>query len=198
MPLSGKRVGDRRVQKTQRLLRDALFSLIHEKTYDSIAVNEILDRADVGRSTFYTHFRGKDELLVSGIHDMLRSIQPAVPPSPAQPYERIVRFSLPILEALDRQRRSGAAMMGIRDRAIIHAHLREALAELIADDVRKDLQARRNAERRIPPELLIRYMASTFVLTLNWWVESRSPLSPKEVDEFFRMLTLPAVAANLE
>lgn len=62
---------DRRIQKTLKLLREALVSLIAEKPYDSIVVKEILDRANVGRSTFYTHFRDKDELLSSGIHDML-------------------------------------------------------------------------------------------------------------------------------
>jgi AcrR family transcriptional regulator len=75
MTLPGHPVTGRRIQKTQNLLREALVSLIHEKNYDAIVVKEILDRANVGRSTFYTHFRDKDELLVSGIHDMLRSVQ---------------------------------------------------------------------------------------------------------------------------
>jgi AcrR family transcriptional regulator len=66
-----KRTKDRRIQKTRTLLHEALESLIREKPYDAIVVKEILDRANVGRSTFYTHFRDKDDLLVSGIHDML-------------------------------------------------------------------------------------------------------------------------------
>lgn len=179
MTLPGKRVGDRRILKTQRLLREALFSLIHERNYDSIVVNEILDRANVGRSTFYTHFRGKDELLVSGIRDMLRSMRPAVPPSPAKRYERIVWFSLPIFEFLEQHRRTGVARLGARDRAFIHDHLRKALIELIADDVRKDLQGRRKAAGRIAPDLFIQYVASTFILTLKWWMESSSPLPPQ-------------------
>ena len=65
---------DRRIQKTMHLLHEALGSLIREKPYDEIVVQEILDRANVGRSTFYMHFRDKDELLVSGIHDMLGSV----------------------------------------------------------------------------------------------------------------------------
>jgi AcrR family transcriptional regulator len=52
------RTHDRRVEKTQRQLREALVSLIHEKSYDAIVVKEILDRADVGRTAFYTHFSG--------------------------------------------------------------------------------------------------------------------------------------------
>src|SRR5262245_53483333 len=65
---------DRRVQRTKTSLHDALIGLAIEKPYPSIAVKEILDRANVGRSTFYTHFRDKDDLLESGIHEVLLSM----------------------------------------------------------------------------------------------------------------------------
>jgi hypothetical protein len=52
-----KQRNDRRIQKTRTLLLEALGALIHEKAYDSIVVKEILHRANVGRSTFYVHFR---------------------------------------------------------------------------------------------------------------------------------------------
>ena len=74
-------VEDRRIQKTKNLLHDALGYLIREKPYDAIVVQEILDRANVGRSTFYMHFRDKDDLLVSGIHDMLQSVHATESPS---------------------------------------------------------------------------------------------------------------------
>lgn len=195
MTLPGKRVKDRRIQKTQKLLHEALFSLIHEKTYDSIAVKEILDRANVGRSTFYTHFGDKDELLVSGMHDMLRSVQPAMLPSAAKRYEKIIWFSLPIFEHIQQQRRTGGARIGTRGRAIIHEHLQKVLAELIADEVRKDFQGRQRSAGRIPPDLFVQYVASTFILVLSWWMESGSPLPPKDVDNFFRVLILPTLAA---
>jgi AcrR family transcriptional regulator len=129
------RITDRRIQKTRSLLHEALASLIHEKAYDSIAVKEILDRANVGRSTFYMHFRDKDELLVSGIHDMLSAVQSKRPPASAKRHERIIWFSLPIFEHIHRHRRSGMARMGTRGRAIIHEHLQNVLAKLIVDDV---------------------------------------------------------------
>ena len=198
MTLPGKRVKDRRIQKTQSLLREALVSLIREKNYDSIVVKEILDRANVGRSTFYTHFRDKDELLVSGIHDMLRSVQSTGPPSSAKRYEKIIWFSFPIFEYHDQHRHAGEARMGTRGRAIIHEHLQKVLAELIADDVRKDLQGRRNTAGQIPPDLLVQYVASTFILVLNWWVESRSPLPSKGINDLFRALILPTLAATWE
>src|SRR5262249_41445888 len=59
MTVAGKRAGDRRIQRTRNTLREALVSLIREKPYDAIAVTEILERANVGRSTFYMHFRNK-------------------------------------------------------------------------------------------------------------------------------------------
>jgi AcrR family transcriptional regulator len=198
MMLPGKRVTDRRIQKTQNLLREALVSLIHEKNYDSIVVKEILDRANVGRSTFYMHFGDKDELLVSGIHDMLRSVQSAKPPSSAKRYERMIWFSLPIFEYHDQHRRTGKAKIGTRGRAILHEHLQKVLAELIADDVRKELQGRRKTAGRIPPDLLIQHLASTFIQVLNWWMESRNPLPAKEVNDLFRALVLPTLAATWE
>jgi AcrR family transcriptional regulator len=194
--LSKVRSEDRRIQKTRSLLHEALDSLIREKAYDSISVKEILDRANVGRSTFYMHFRDKDELLVSGIHDMLRPIQAQQPPPSAKRHERIIWFSLPIFEHIHQHRRSSAARMGTRGRAIIHEHLRKVLVELIADDVETNIQGGRGTAGRISPDLLAQYVASTFILVLNWWVEGRTALAPKEVNDLFRVLLLPTLAAT--
>jgi AcrR family transcriptional regulator len=196
--LQAKHSKDRRIQKTQKLLREALVSLIHEKDYDSVVVKEILDRANVGRSTFYTHFRDKDELLVSGIHDMLRAVQSTGLPPSAKRHERIIWFSLPIFEYHDQHRRAGKARIGTRGRAILHEYLQKVLAERIADDVRKDLQGRPKTAGQIPPDLFVQYVASTFIQVLNWWMESRNPLPAKEVNNVFRALILPTLAATWE
>jgi AcrR family transcriptional regulator len=98
--LAGDHVIDRRIEKTQSLLRQALVSLIHEKDYDAIAVKEILDRANVGKSTFYTYFRDKDDLLISGIHDILHRTDARRQPPAAEPYEKIFWFSTPIFESI--------------------------------------------------------------------------------------------------
>ena len=193
-----KRVKDRRIQKTQALLHEALGTLIREKPYDEIVLKEILDRANVGRSTFYTHFRDKDELLASGIHEMLRAVHAADLPPSGKKDERIIRFSLPVFEHIHRHRQAGAAGMGTRGRAIIHEHLQRVLADQIAEDIGKVLQGRRKTTGQNPPDLLVQHIASTFVLVLNWWVESDSPLKPKEVNELFRCLTIPTLAACLD
>src|SRR3990172_8985094 len=58
-------IPDRRVQKTRKLLQDALIELVAEKGYETVTIQELLDRANVGRSTFYAHFQDKDQLLHS-------------------------------------------------------------------------------------------------------------------------------------
>lgn len=69
---------DRRIRRTQKSLHDALISLVLQKNYDSITVQGILDRADVGRATFYSHFKSKDELLTSGAQELRNALNSAV------------------------------------------------------------------------------------------------------------------------
>lgn len=194
--MKGTNVTDRRIERTQKLLRDALHSLIREKDFDSIVVKEILDRANVGRSTFYTHFRDKEELLVSGIHDILRSV-PSMPiEAEGKEHERVLWFSLPIFEYHDRHRRAGEIMIGARGRILLHKHLQKILAELIARDFRRIFRNKRKAPNAIPAEVLIEYLAATFVLVLNWWLENKSTLTARQVNNLFRALVLPTLAAN--
>src|SRR6476646_4543473 len=62
--MMSKALPDRRTIRTISALRTALIDLMLEKHYDSITVQDIIDRANVGRSTFYSHFRDKEDLLV--------------------------------------------------------------------------------------------------------------------------------------
>jgi AcrR family transcriptional regulator len=83
---------DRRVQRTRRMLHKGLMSLILEKKYEDITVPDILDRADVGRSTFYMHYQGKDELLFSGfqyLESFLESGREAWTPVRGKSYEEL-------------------------------------------------------------------------------------------------------------
>jgi len=119
--------------------------------------------------------------------------------------ERILWFSLPIFEHLERLRRAGELRLGARGRAVLHGHLQKVLAELIAREVGKSLVlSRRKPAGKISPDLLVQHVASTFILVLNcilvlnWWVESRSALSSKQVDGLFRALILPTLASTSE
>ena len=191
-PAPDNRKTDRRVTRTQRSLRDALHSLIHERDYDSIVIKEILDRANVGRSAFYMHFRDKDELLVHTFHDILGTVRSSRPASGGSQHERLLWFSLPIFEHLDRIRHIGELKLGPRGRTVLHGHLQSALAVLITEDVEKHFCARQRANE-MPLDLLVRYIDSTFILVLNWWVENKCPLPPKAIDRLFHSLVMPTL-----
>lgn len=184
---------DRRVARTQKLLRDALHSLIRERDYDSIAVKEILDRADVGRSAFYTHFRDKDELLASCIFDLLGSVLLTHSQAGDDRSASILWFSLPIFEHHERHRRAGELRLGARGRAILHGQLQNILTELLSREMSGRSHRRQKIAGRIPPDLLVQHVASTFILVLNWWMESKSPLPAKEVNGLFLALVMPAL-----
>lgn len=186
-----KRTSDRRIQKTRRHLGEALSTLIHEKPYDAIAVKEILGRADVGRSTFYTHFRDKDELLASGIQDMIRSARSATRSATEPQSEDVFWFSVPVFEHVDEHRRTSAGRMGARGRLMIHERLEHVVNELVADELKRGGGRRCST---LPPDLLARHIAATFVLVLNWWVESGSALTAAEINERFLTLVAPVTA----
>ena len=190
-------IEDRRIQKTLSLLREALVSLIAEKPYDSIVVKEILDRANVGRSTFYTHFRDKDDLLLSGIHDMLGDV-PSPTRTGGRSLDQSLWFSLPIFEHHYRHAHAWGDRIGAKGRAVLHEHLRTVLTGIITQVMKKDYRPARPSPRQMPPELVSAYVASTFVLVLNWWLDTKMRLAPKEINDVFRRLTSPTLATLFE
>lgn len=191
------RTEDRRIQKTQSLLRGALLSLVAEKPYDSIVVKEILDRANVGRSTFYTHFRDKDDLLVTGIYDMLGPM-PLAARTGARGVDWILWFSLPIFEHHYHHAHAWGDRIGTKGRTILHEHLRRVLTGMIAQVMKKDYRLERQSPRQLRPEIIPAYVASTFVLVLNWWLDTKMRLPPKDINNVFRSLTSPTLATLFE
>jgi Transcriptional regulator len=71
---------DRRIQRTRQLLQEAVFQLIIERGYECLTIQDITEQANLGRTTFYLHYRDKEELLQEGIKALLRDLQLAVEP----------------------------------------------------------------------------------------------------------------------
>ena len=179
---------DRRTLNTRAVLHDALASLVHEKPYDDIVVKEILARADVARSTFYEHYRDKDDLLEDGMRDLLRADQPPPPSRWTATTDRLLRFSLPFLEHVERFRENGAFAMDARSVAEIHERLRRVLERVLADSLPGEFRQRGDAgDASIPIDLQARHIAGTFVTVLEWWYE-HPELHAYEIDARFRTL----------
>jgi AcrR family transcriptional regulator len=189
---------DRRVQRTRRLLHKALMSEVLEKAYESITVQEILDRADIGRSTFYTHFRGKDDLLVSGfenVKSLLESAQASARELPGKSYEKIIGFSLAMFEHAKEYRSVNRALLGSQAEAVVRRQIHSALGGIIGPEVKAAMQRRKHAECAVSPELLTHFLVSTYISVLTWWLHARNPVPPKEINEAYRQLVLPCLAS---
>lgn len=177
---------DRRVLRTRTALRDALISLIEERGWDAIGVNDLCDRADVGRSTFYTHFADKEDLLVSGFDD-LRKLIAGSRPSAARPGVALA-FSAPLLDHAFENRLLFRALLGKRSGLVIQRRFRE----LVIDLTESELRSTQPAPGLAP---LVRYIAGAFFELVTWWLDSPRPLEPKEVEALFQRLTSRVVAA---
>ena len=173
-------------------LHHALIGLSREKPYSSIAVKEILDRADIGRSTFYMHFRDKDDLLESSIREVLGPIQ-AQPRRSGSSLTSILAFSLPLLKHIDEHRHDAGPGMKREGRVVMHARLQDVLAAMIAEELLRS--GVRRSEVPIPADLLARHIAATFVLVLDWWVETDTALTAEDVDARFRALVTSTITA---
>lgn len=154
--------------RTQRLLHQALMSLIVEKKYESITVQDILDRADVGRSTFYLHFQDNDELLFNGSHylqQFLESVQHAPQAAFQNSYEGIIRFSMPMFEHALECRRVNRALLGSSAESVVRRHIHFVLAGIVSREMKLQLQKRKRADVPVSPELLVHFVVSTYPLS---------------------------------
>jgi hypothetical protein len=124
---------------------------------------------------------------------MLCATAPRTLPASVGRFGKVLSFSFPVFDYIGRCRHAADAKMGRKGRSIVHEHLRRVLNDKIRDDVRQTLQAGDRLNPSIPSDLASEYIVATFMLVLNWWVESRSPLSPREVDDVFLALVVPAV-----
>src|SRR5258708_20033897 len=77
----------RRIQRTRHLLRQALFTLIVERGYETITVEEITERANVGRATFYVHYKDKEELLLVCLEELFHETAATLGPISGETFQ---------------------------------------------------------------------------------------------------------------
>ena len=187
---------DRRVQRTRQLLQDALIAMMIEKGYEATTVQDIIDRANVGRATFYAHFADRETLLASRIEDlraMLTQQQRQALASPGGLRDRGLGFSLAMLEHARSHMPLYGAIVGHESGALVLQRIRRMIADLVGLDL-KAMGFKGTAEERA---LAVEYIAGAFMSVLTWWLDRGAKLPPQEVDEIFRRLVMHGVAAEL-
>lgn len=191
---------DQRVRRTRESLHKAPISLALEKHYDSITVQEVLDRADVGRSTFYTHFQSMDELLISGTQELRRTLHAALENhrESTKRHENVIAFSRAMFDHAHGYRNVYFALLNTGAWPIVRQQLQDVLEELIRRECKAEIAKLKTANSDVPVDLFVHYLTSAFFAVLIWWMDRRSRLTPSQIDEIFRSLVLPTVHAVLE
>ncbi len=186
---------DRRVQRTRELLQKSLIDLIGERGYDAITIQDIVDRANVARTTFYVHYSSKDDLFMSCheaivsefrsgplyYHSLSREIllSPEAPPGMTATYRHLedARARLfPIFQSKD----GPLILRRIRDRNAqeIETNLRTAFAD---------------TDSTMPLNVLATYLAGAQIALVHWWLEKRQPHTAETLAQTFHRLQRAAI-----
>lgn len=182
---------DRRVKRTRGQLKVALLELIGERSYDAISIQDITERADVGRSTFYSHFASKEELLFDGFDKWLLSLTEREHGTDSIRAEDGradgFRFSLPFLRHIRGQRhffKTTIAPSGSR-------RVRKRTLELLASMIRRELDrmGAQWTDERVA-EAHVRMLAGAYLGLVEWWLDQSPRLEAEAVDRVFQELAV--------
>ena len=178
---------DRRQQKTRTAVFDALTVLLEKKPYSRISVQEIIDAANVGRSTFYSHFETKDELLRAMCTDIFDHVF-----SDHLTSEKTHDFSLAgkdlkgeithVLYHLQDNKATVKSILSCESGEMFMRYFKEYLAKLFKDEVAKTVSG-------VPKDYMLNHMVCDFAETVRWWMKN-GRYSPEEIAGFF-METVP-------
>jgi AcrR family transcriptional regulator len=181
---------DRRVQRTRQLLQDALVSLILEKGYQKITIQDIIDRANVGRSTFYSHFHDKDDLLLSGFdelaHDLNRHMR--TPETPGDEPGHLLHSLEFFIHACE-------------NKELYIAMADSGGGDLIFDIARQHMQNHIEHHLnqmpaigdQIPLPVITNFLAGSLLSMITWWLEQSLPYTPQEMNSMFNALAMPGI-----
>lgn len=163
-------------------------SLIEEKGYEAVSVQDIIERADVARTTFYLHFKDKDSLLFSGLQDMYDSLMDASKAVPPDRFGEHVPLMIPLkFEHAAKFSEFYRMLFSQQGSPAFMSHLREFFAAVFRRDVIDP--AIIGTEPRYAPDLIAQQMAGAQIAALLWWLERDMPESPEEIARISYQMT---------
>jgi AcrR family transcriptional regulator len=185
---------DRRSRRTRQLLGNALVELMLEKNFESITVQDILDRADIGRSTFYAHYTDKESLLLSQIENVIHELERHA--TEADSSDASLLPSLELFRHVKDQRRLMQAFVWGRGAEILTQDFQGQVSKLIEEKIRSAVGDERRAA--MPSSLIAKFVASTFLMVLRWWFDEDMGHTPEQMNAMFQRLVMPAIHQLLE
>jgi AcrR family transcriptional regulator len=185
---------DRRVCRTRRSLRGALVELILEKRFDAITVQNVIDRADVGRSTFYAHYRDKEDLFLTDwkrlLDEFVRRIEWEKAAGgqfiPLQWLLSHVQEFHHFYRALARSRKTDWLFK--TGQSHLSKSIENSLSAWLAN----------KPQPSVPTPVLSNYLANEIMALLKWWLDHQMPHTPERMDEMFHELVVPGLRSTLK
>ena len=173
---------DRRTEKTRAAIFMAFIDLLQKKRYSTITVQEIIDRANVGRTTFYAHFPTKDDLLFACVDHILHSMNHFLNDSFLQTEEVFahVRANSRLIKGL----------MSGETSDFLFARFK-AFWE---DRVEEYLLANNFDEKNVPIKIMAHHIASSFFELTKWWINNDMPYSDEQMEGYYRALIAPCLS----
>lgn len=184
---------DRRQLKTRNAIFQAFTELLDSRNYSSITVQDIIDRANIGRSTFYAHFETKDDLLKVLCRELFDHII-FTALDKQETHGLYTCSNAPnsvfchILQHLQENDNNILTLLSCQDSPIFLSYFKSGMEEL----VRTQLLAEPSAGiQTVSREFLINHIAGSFVEMVQWWLANGCTQSPQELDACFRAVTEP-------
>ncbi len=178
---------DRRERRTRQALANALIALMQEKRYDAITVQDILDRADVGRSTFYAHYRDKEDLFTSEFQAALGQLLGQM----ADEEEQVIP-TLQLFRHFREHQHLYQALVRGHGLETLYRASRGYLTQVIEERIVRLARAT-GRQPAAPLPILSSYLAGALLNLTQWWFDNQMPYPPERMDEIFQGLVMPGL-----
>lgn len=183
---------DRRIQRTRRLLRQTLFTLIVERGYEAITVEEITERANIGRATFYVHYKDKEELLLVCLEEMFHEVAATLGPISEETFQAGGKPPAQLaFEHIAEHHHLYRVLFQERGAAVVSLRILELLATISRRYTVGQLDEARSP---LPLDILAYHLAGSLFALLVWWLNHDMPYSPEHMANIFQHLAVPGLA----
>lgn len=176
---------DRRVVRTRRRLSEALLELMREEPFEAITIQNITDRADLNRATFYLHYSTKEELLIASLEarfdNLVKEIESSYPMTPINPIWLDHKPEEMIFSHVKANADLYRVILSDRGLGAVTHRIIKYIAEVTIRDFNKSLPPEERDEVMIP--LIAHYFAGALFATLIWWIENDFHLTAAEMAE---------------
>jgi len=180
---SGQKL-DRRVRRTRNRLGDALIALMQEKPFDSITVQDLLERAGVSRSTFYVHYADKDDLLMSDADDFFEAISMALS-AHGDKSDRVA----PVQEFFAHVAQARRFVNSLAAAGKLHENLELARGHFARGIERRLAELPRGSGIPAANRPAMAFaLAGTLLALLDWWINHGMRQTPAEMDRLYHTL----------